>query len=93
MAKIGSAVTIVICVAALVGICRSQDQKSIGDYKIPVDPLNDNYCKKVDISQFRDIQTLDNFYSGFVTRKLDALKDPVRSLIQKGDFVSYTRLV
>lgn len=85
-----SPIALAICFVALLGFGLCQE-KQIGDYKIPVDPLNDNYCKKVDISQFRDIQTIDNFYSGFVTRKLDALKEPVRTLVQKGDFVSYSQ--
>ena len=54
-----------------------------------MDPLNDNYCKTVDISQFRDVQAIDSYYSGFVTKKLDAMKEPVRTLIQSGDFVGH----
>jgi len=72
----------------LVGLCKTQGgQKQIGDYKIPVDPLNDNYCQKVDISKFRDLTTIDSFYSSFVGKKLDKLKEPVRKLIEKADFV------
>lgn len=62
--------------------------KKIGDYTIPVDTLNDNFCTTVGVTKFSQTQQVDTLYSSFVDEKLRTLKEPVRNYLNKKDYVS-----
>jgi len=63
-------------------------QGKIGDYEIPKDKLQDNFCTAVDQTKFHDVSKVDTLYIGFVNKLLDGLKEPVRKYLEQKDFVS-----
>lgn len=66
---------------------KTGKNNKIGDYVIPKDQLQDNYCQKYDITKFHDIKDIQTKYRSFFLRKVEELRDPIYNFMKANKWV------
>lgn len=67
---------------------QTTDTKNkIGNYTIPKDPLQDNYCQKVDLTEFHNIKNIETEYQAFFLGRVTDLREPVYEFVKSNKYV------
>lgn len=62
--------------------------RRIGEYVIPNDILQDNYCQKYNVSDFHDIKEFQTQYEAFFLSKVKDLREPIYNFLKLNKLVS-----